>query len=156
MRAATVLVVAGRAAVVDAGTNIYYKHVPGPVTGKTEQFNTRLDPDDAAAVKEYADDHGVTKSEATRRMIRAGLESIDEDEADEDEAEKMAVPDGGVVTQSEFRRAIGGLNVGLIVAAIYLGASSSGLLGRQATIVGGVLALAVLIASFVTGVGGHR
>jgi hypothetical protein len=51
---------------------------------KTEQFNTRLDPDDAAAVNEYADEHGVTKSEATRRLIRAGIDSIDEDGAGAD------------------------------------------------------------------------
>jgi hypothetical protein len=45
------------------------------VSGKSEQFNTRLDPDDAAAVNEYADEHGVTKSEATRRVLRHGLKA---------------------------------------------------------------------------------
>jgi hypothetical protein len=132
--------------------------VLGPVSGKSEQFNTRLDPDDAAAVKEYADEHGVTKSEATRRFIRAGLEAVDEDDDEDDDAEteKKPMPDGGYVTQTEFRRAIGGLNVGLIVAAVYLGASTSGLLGRRATVAGGVLALVVLVASFVVGAGGRR
>jgi hypothetical protein len=122
-----------------------------------EPYQTRLDPDDAGAVDDFAEDRGVTDAEALRRLVKAGLEAVDEDEADEDddaETEKKPVPDGGYVTQSEFRRTISGLNVSLIVAAVYLGASSNDLLGPRATVAGGVLALVVLVASFVVGVGG--
>lgn len=39
-----------------------------------EQVNTRLDPDHAERVEQYATDHDVTKAEAARRLILTGLD----------------------------------------------------------------------------------
>jgi len=47
---------------------------------KREQLQARCDPDTVEAVKEYQDEKDITKSEAVRRLIRAGLEAKDEDE----------------------------------------------------------------------------
>jgi hypothetical protein len=121
-----------------------------------DKVQTRLPADRAEEVYGFQEDRDISQAEAVRRLVYAGLEAVDEDEADEDEAERQLIGDGGYVTQSEFRRTIGGLNVSLIVAAVYLGASSNDLLGPRATVAGGVLALVVLVASFVVGVGGRR
>lgn len=45
-----------------------------------EQFHTRLDEDDAAALEEYQDSRNLTTAEAVRRLIQAGLEAETEDE----------------------------------------------------------------------------
>jgi hypothetical protein len=39
-----------------------------------QQVNTRLDPDHAERVEQYATDHDVTKAEAARRLILTGLD----------------------------------------------------------------------------------
>jgi len=49
------------------------------------QFQTRLDPDDAEAVEDYADQHEVTKAEAVRRLVRAGIDAEQHDSLDPDE-----------------------------------------------------------------------
>lgn len=41
---------------------------------------TRLDPDNAEAVEEYLEELDVTKAEATRRLIRSGLDQLENDE----------------------------------------------------------------------------
>lgn len=48
-----------------------------------KQYQTRLDPDDAEAVEEYAEDHGVTDAEAVRRLIKAGLDVEQHDDDDD-------------------------------------------------------------------------
>lgn len=52
-----------------------------------EQFHTRLDADDAAALEEYQDSRNLTTAEAVRRLIQAGLEAeaADEDKPSRDE-----------------------------------------------------------------------
>jgi len=42
---------------------------------KREQLQARCDPDTVEAVKEYQDEKDITKSEAVRRLIRAGLDA---------------------------------------------------------------------------------
>jgi Fe-S-cluster formation regulator IscX/YfhJ len=47
-----------------------------------ERYQTRLDPDTAAAVDDYADRHGVTEAEAVRRLVAAGLDVEQDDTLD--------------------------------------------------------------------------
>lgn len=42
---------------------------------KKKQYQTRLDPDVAKQVDRYAEDRGLSKSEAIRRLTEAGLEA---------------------------------------------------------------------------------
>jgi Arc/MetJ-type ribon-helix-helix transcriptional regulator len=46
------------------------------------RFQTRLPEDDAERVNEYVEEHGVSQSEAVRRLIRAGLEAEEEETND--------------------------------------------------------------------------
>lgn len=49
------------------------KKGPGrPATGKGEQVQVRFKPDDMAIVDAYAAQHGVSRPEAIRRLVRAG------------------------------------------------------------------------------------
>lgn len=54
-----------------------------------EKYQTRLAADHAEAVDRYADERGVSQSEAVRRLIVAGLEAKREEE-EEEEAEASA------------------------------------------------------------------
>lgn len=65
-----------------------------------EQFNTRLAEDRAEQVHDYADDYSISKSEATRRLITAGLEA--ELEEEEEPAELKA--DGGILWAEALAR----------------------------------------------------
>ena len=47
---------------------------------KREQLQARCDPDTVDDVKAFQEQKDITKSEAVRRLIRAGLEAKDEDE----------------------------------------------------------------------------
>jgi hypothetical protein len=67
---------------------------------RKERYQTRLDPDDAAAVDEFAEEREIGESEAVRRLIRAGIEA---------EAENV------VVQRQASARFIGTLAVGLAV-----------------------------------------
>jgi len=42
---------------------------------RKERYQTRLDPDDAAAVDEFAEQREIGEAEAVRRLIRAGIEA---------------------------------------------------------------------------------
>lgn len=44
-----------------------------PATGKGTQVNTSIQPDDLAAIDEWAAKHGCTRSEALRRLAKLGL-----------------------------------------------------------------------------------
>jgi hypothetical protein len=46
---------------------------------KREQLQARCDPDTVEAVKEFQEQKDITKSEAVRRLIRAGLEAKSEE-----------------------------------------------------------------------------
>jgi hypothetical protein len=49
------------------------KGKPGrPATGKGAQVQVRFHPDDMAIVDAYAAEHGISRPEAIRRLIRAG------------------------------------------------------------------------------------
>ncbi len=49
------------------------KGKPGrPATGKGEQVQVRFHPHDMAIVDAYASEHGISRPEAIRRLIRAG------------------------------------------------------------------------------------
>lgn len=43
-----------------------------------ELYNTRLPSDTAQRVDEYMEEHDISKSEAVRRLVSAGLERVDE------------------------------------------------------------------------------
>jgi hypothetical protein len=43
--------------------------------GQKKQYQTRLDPDVADRVDQYAADNDLTKSEAIRRLVREGIEA---------------------------------------------------------------------------------
>ena len=51
-----------------------------------EQLQARCDPDTIDEVQQLADEKGISKSEAVRRLIRTGIEAKT-DEADDDEPE---------------------------------------------------------------------
>jgi antitoxin component of RelBE/YafQ-DinJ toxin-antitoxin module len=42
---------------------------------KKQQYQTRLDPDVAKQVDRFAEDHGLSKSEAVRRLVETGIEA---------------------------------------------------------------------------------
>jgi hypothetical protein len=44
-----------------------------PATGKGTQVNTRIQPDELAAIDQWAAKHGCTRSEAVRRLAKLGL-----------------------------------------------------------------------------------
>ncbi|CCC41971.1 hypothetical protein [Haloquadratum walsbyi] len=46
-----------------------------------QQYQTRLDADDARRVEEYQDEHNISEAEAMRRLVRRGLDHTDDDEA---------------------------------------------------------------------------
>lgn len=59
--------------------------------GRTRQrYQTRLDPDDAAAVDEYQEKHDISQAEAVRRLIQDGLESAGENDDEPTRAEIAA------------------------------------------------------------------
>ena len=60
-----------------------------------EQLQARCDPDTIDEVQQLADEKGISKSEAVRRLIRTGLEAK-ADEAD-DEPETHRAAQGGVL-----------------------------------------------------------
>jgi len=49
------------------------------------RYQTRLPSDDAERVDEYVRDRDISQSEAVRRLIRAGLETVADDEEDGDD-----------------------------------------------------------------------
>jgi hypothetical protein len=49
---------------------------------RREKYQTRLDPDDARAVDTYQAQYDLSKAEAVRRLIKAGLEAENDDTDD--------------------------------------------------------------------------
>jgi len=74
------------------------------------RYQTRLPEDDAERVDEYVDEHGVSQSEAVRRLIRRGLEA--EEDASRSEA-----------SINRTVRLVGGVLIGLVALAIILAAA---------------------------------
>jgi hypothetical protein len=118
------------------------------VSPRKQQFNTRLDTDEAGQVEKYAETHDITEAEATRRFIRKGIRS------------EQARTDGGPVTTNEFREAMREQkqqrrkttriqNASVLTGVVYLGAVAGDLLVGQEAIAGGLIVLAVLVASLV-------
>lgn len=62
--------------------------------GKT-RWQTRLDPDDTERVEEYRDDRDLSDAEAVRRLLREGLDAVEEPDE--------AVADGGWKEQTTDR-----------------------------------------------------
>jgi hypothetical protein len=62
------------------------------------KYQTRLPPDHAEEVDSYADDRGISKAEAVRRLIVAGLETISDPDDETDE------PHGDSTTDKEEER----------------------------------------------------
>ena len=54
---------------------------------ENEVFQTRLADDRAHDVHQFMDGKNISKAEATRRLIHAGLEVAEDDQDDVDEAE---------------------------------------------------------------------
>lgn len=50
---------------------------------RKQQFQTRLDADDAELVERYADEHDISNSEAVRRFVRRGIDTTDQPGRDE-------------------------------------------------------------------------
>lgn len=55
-----------------------------------EQVNTRLPPDQYEAVEEYREDRGISRSEAARRLLVAGLEAEDQGDVEAELREEIA------------------------------------------------------------------
>lgn len=53
---------------------------------RRDRYQTRLDPDVAEKVDEYQEEIGTSQAETVRRLIKMGIESLEDDE-DEDEDE---------------------------------------------------------------------
>ncbi len=114
-------------------------------------MQTRLPADSYEAVTEYQESRDISEAEAVRRLITSGLadafEDTDED-ADEDQVE--AVADGGrLVTTREFKSTMRIQNVALVSGILYVAVVSADVLTGQAAIAGGLIVLAVLVASLV-------
>lgn len=57
-----------------------------------EQFNVQLEPDYAEAIKDFAEDRGLSKSVAVRRLIVEGLRAqdyIDTEQQNQSKAERV-------------------------------------------------------------------
>jgi hypothetical protein len=132
-----------------------------------EPYQTRLDPDDARAVDDFAEDRGVTDAEALRRLVKDGLEAVDEDE-NEDEAERRLIRDGGlpdaakddvrVIVDSQVTRQVATVRrtvrlqtVATGAGLVYIAAVAGDFLGGRSAVAFGVLILAGLVAAFVFG-----
>jgi len=55
-----------------------------------EQLQARCDPDTIDEVQQLADEKGISKSEAVRRLIRTGLEAKADEADDEPETRRAA------------------------------------------------------------------
>jgi hypothetical protein len=117
-----------------------------PVVTK-EPYQTRLDPDDAGAVDDFAEDRGVTDAEAIRRLVKTGLEAVDEDEAED---EPPAMTDGGV-TEEETREIVG--NATDELAAELAGDFQRQLRVQQFTLAAGFVYIAAVASGTLRGIG---
>lgn len=124
-----------------------------------DRVQTRLPADRYEAVTEYRKERDISEAEATRRLIYAGLDAAGEDadeDTDEDAGEDAggdqleAVADGGrLVTTRQFTSTMRLQNVALASAVVYVGALATDVLSSQEAIAGGLVVLAVLVASLV-------
>jgi predicted DNA-binding protein len=64
------------------------------------QRSFRLPPDVAEAVDEYAEEHGITKSEAYRRIIKQGIE-VQQSDVTVIQGTERTVPDGGQLDETQ-------------------------------------------------------
>jgi predicted DNA-binding protein len=60
----------------------------------------RLPPDIAESVDQYAEEHGITKSEAYRRVIKQGIE-VQESDVTVIQGTERTVPDGGQLEETQ-------------------------------------------------------
>jgi len=112
-----------------------------------EPITTRLDTDTKTEVDNYADDHDIGQTEATRRLIRAGLAA---------EGHPVATADGGAEPGMVERLAtwrtttLGALLLGVAITAM-LGAAQAAIGGATMTAVGiFALALALMVTGSLT------
>ena len=64
------------------------------------QRSFRLPPDVAEAVEEYAEEHGITKSEAYRRVIKQGIE-VQQSDVTVIQGTEQTIPDGGQLEETQ-------------------------------------------------------
>jgi predicted DNA-binding protein len=64
------------------------------------QRSFRLPPDVAEAVDSYAEEHGITKSEAYRRVIKQGIE-VQQSDVTVIQGTEQTVPDGGQLEETQ-------------------------------------------------------
>ncbi len=64
------------------------------------QRSFRLPPDVAEAVDDYAEEHGITKSEAYRRVIKQGIE-VQQSDVTVIQGTERTVPDGGQLEETQ-------------------------------------------------------
>jgi hypothetical protein len=125
-----------------------------------EMLGAKIAPRTLDRLEEYADKEGISKSEAADRMIKQGL--------DVQESDMRLVPvqaDGGTViedelehTQSEvnslseeveeLKGALSGMYPSILLALIWIGATSAVEFPSSALIVSGLGVIAVLLVSY--------
>jgi len=66
------------------------------------QRSFRLPPDVAEAVDSYAEEHGITKSEAYRRVIKQGIE-VQQSDVTVIQGTEQTVPDGGQLEETQSK-----------------------------------------------------
>lgn len=110
-----------------------------------KQYTTRLDPDDAKAVEQYREERELTQAEAIRRLVRARLDTLNDD-LDEPEA----MPDGGEVVrhlnrqEQNQRWRTTAMLAGLLYALIYF----EGFRGPASIVVGVLVFVALAITTY--------
>jgi hypothetical protein len=84
-----------------------------------ERVQTRCDADTVESVEQYADDRGISQSEAVRRLLRLGLDAEGYDSPASlggDNVERLAEREGYVAANMNTTvRLIGGLLVALAI-----------------------------------------
>ena len=74
------------------------------------RYQTRLHQDNADRVDQYVEEHDVSQSEAVRRLIREGLDAVEEDERETDEEEAEPLAEASI---NQTVRILGGLGIAL-------------------------------------------
>jgi hypothetical protein len=108
-----------------------------------KQFTTRLDIDDAEAVKEYQEERDLTQAEAVRRLVRKGVESVDDERA-------RTMPDGGAVinrlNRQERNQKWRGAST--LAGLMYVLAYFEGFRGAASIVVGVLIFVFVVVAAY--------
>jgi|APHM01.1.fsa_nt_gi hypothetical protein len=129
------------------------------------QIGSRVGHDLHDKLIEYADDRGISKAEAVRRLLESGFE-YEEQQPRFEQLEEELLADGGVASKNEFahleqtvtnlqkkldetRRKSNALNMALFAALMFVVLSEAGILTGLFVLAGGFIALfGVVVALF--------